>query len=166
MVAEGAGLTLRSLPPLLARLLLTAAALLLLYTGLAKVSDTAAFRSTIEAHGFLPAWSLATVAWALPLAEIALGVGGIGAIAFGRGAALACAAIAVLFVAFAAYAGAMIAAPPAEPVGCGCGLRAGPISDWRPLLVQNGGSTAAMAAAGLILLRVRRRPPPAPQGAA
>lgn len=147
----GAARTLRLALAPCARLGLLAAALLLLYTGMVKVSDIAAFARTLESHSLLPAWSVATFSIAVPSIEIILGAGVIAALAFSRGLAVAAIAQAALFLAFMIYAGVINLRPPPEPTGCGCGLRAGPIEDWTPLVIQNGLSAAALAMAGMAL---------------
>jgi hypothetical protein len=153
LTARGVG---RALVPA-GRLGLLAAALLLLYTGIVKASDSGSFAQTLGAQSLLPQRSLAALSIALPATEIILRAGAIVALAFARGQAIAAVAQAAPFLVFMTYAAAMDAKPPPEPTGCGCGLRTGPIKDWSPLVVQNGACAAMLGLAGYVL---RRRIPP------
>lgn len=144
-----------------------ASALLLMYTGFEKLQDVSSFREAVRSHGLIPDDVAAWVADFVPMSEVAIGILTLVSLAIGAGRWAAAWAQFLLFLAFMAYAGAMDFAPPQpEPTGCGCGLRAGPIEDWTPLVIQNGACAVLVGLAGVVAAQgtARRKGPSTEHG--
>ena len=101
-------------------LLVSAAATIFIYTGVAKLIDPAAFSKTIASHGLLPADLAPNIAWGVIALELAIGISALWLVLGERRIKPAAIATAILFGSFAWYAGAMVLFPPPAPASCGC----------------------------------------------
>lgn len=137
------------LPPLV----VAAAAIALVYTGSAKLLAPTAFAQTIASHGLIPEVLTPHVAWGVITLELAVGVGSLWLIAGKRLLQPAAISAALVFAAFAWYAGAMVLFPPPEPTSCGCAGASAEPADWRTLTGRN----TALAAALFITLPIAPR---------
>ena len=128
-------------------LLVVGAAVVLLYTGSAKLTAPSAFAETIEAQGLIPRDLTPHVAWGVIAAELAVGISALWLVLAERRVRHAAIGAGLLFAAFAWYAGATVLFPPPAPTGCGCaGSGASDIADWGAITWRNA------AAAGLLII--------------
>jgi hypothetical protein len=139
-----------------AQLLLVAAALLLLLTGLTKAFDPTEFEHALSSQRLLAKSIIPVVGLALPIIEIVVAGGALVALTCGaasRWPGIAALLVSFLFLAFMGYAAALTIMPPPEPSSCGCGIRTKPISDWSPLVAKNGVCSAVLGGVALVLSR-------------
>ncbi len=130
-------------------LLVAAAALVLLYTGSAKLLAPSAFVETINSHGLIPRDLTPHVAWGVIAMEIAVGISTLWLVLAEHRIKPAAIGAGLVFAAFAWYAAAMILFPPPAPTSCGCaGSGTTDIADWGAITWRNA------AAAGLLILAV------------
>lgn len=137
----------------IASLVIAASGLVLVWSALTKFIDLPAFQAALASHHVVPASAQPFIQLAVPIVEFLAGALGLASVAFASSRALASMLMAVFYVALLAYTLAVAWAPPPEPVSCGCGIRAGQVADWTPLVIQNAVATTVLAAAGLLLLR-------------
>jgi len=129
------------------KVILLAAAIMLLAFATNKAEDLAEFRATITAHGLLPASAAPVAATAAVSLEAGLAILALVALAYRR-PALACTILGAWFAVLALYCLGLVLDPPAKPVGCGCGFSSTPVASWLPLFVGNGGAAIGLACAG------------------
>ncbi len=125
-----------------------AAALVLLYTGSAKLLGPSAFARTIEAQGLIPRDLSPHVAWGVITMELSVGTSALWLVLAERRTRAAAIGAGLVFAAFAWYAGAMVLSPPPEPTGCGCaGSSPTDIADWGAITGRNSALAAALLVA-------------------
>lgn len=115
---------------------IAAAAIVLIFTGSAKLLAPTTFAQTIASHGLIPEALTPHVAWGVIAAELVVGVGSLWLLIGRRLTRRA---------AVAWYSGAMVVFPPPAPMSCGCAGSAEEPADWRSLTGRNS------AAAGLLV---------------
>jgi|GEM_PF-3306087 len=129
-------------------LLVAAAALVLLYTGSAKLLAPSAFAETINTHGLIPRDLTPHVAWGVIAMELAVGISTLWLVLAERRIKPAAIGAGLVFTAFAWYAGAMILFPPPAPTGCGCaGSGVTDIADWGAITWRNAATAALLLVA-------------------
>ncbi len=132
--------------------LLTAAALVLVTSGVGHLGGAEALRRALVVHGVLPGSLRRVVATALPVAEVALG-GLLLAATFGTTGAgpvpglVAGLGATGLFVLFAAYLALVLRAHPGGEVPCACGVGETSVG---PAALGRAAGLAALAAAGAL----------------
>lgn len=110
-----------------------------------KVSDLTWFSRVVTDQGVIaPAWAW-TVAAAVGVAEIGLGLWGLAAACSGRGHTGSLASLSLAFGVLAAYAAWLMLHPPTQGVACGCGMSREPVRDWSVLVIRNGVASAFLA---------------------
>lgn len=122
------------------RLVVFAAALWLMLSGVQKFLDLDAFRALLIEHAVLPAGIVPVSAWLVPAAELCLGVLAVWNLCTGESSArtrAACLGVAAMFALLALYATVLAVRPPAKPAGCGCGFSFRAIENWTPIAVRN-----------------------------
>lgn len=131
-----------------ARAVILGAALVLLYTGSAKLTGPRAFAETIASHALLPRDLAPQIAWGVIAMELAVGTGALWLVLAQGRLRAAAASLALAFTAFAWYAGALVVFPPPAPASCGCAGSASALpADWGAITARN-----TLAAAGLALV--------------
>lgn len=127
-------------------IVVAAAAIVLIYTGSAKLLAPSTFAQTIASHGLIPEVLTPHVAWGVIALELLVGVSSLWLLTGRRLTRHAAMGAAAVFAAFAWYAGAMVVFPPPAPTSCGCAGSAQEPANWRALTARNAG------AAGLLVI--------------
>lgn len=144
-----------------AGLLVASAALVLLYTGSAKLVAPSLFAQTIEAQGLIPRDLTPHVAWGVIAMELAVGVRALWLVLAERRVRPAAIGAGLVFAAFAWYAGAMVLFPPPEPTGCGCaGSGTADLADWGAITWRNSAVAGTLLVLTPVALRGLRAPSP------
>lgn len=144
-------------------LLVCAAGALLLYTGSSKLLGPSTFAETIASHGLIPKDLSPHIAWGVIAMELGVGASVLWLILAENRLRAAAIATAIVFAAFAWYAGAMTLFPPPEPTSCGCsGSAAAEPADWRQLTGRNACAAALLFLAAPIAGRSLRATPSQP----
>lgn len=125
-------------------------AALFMLTGFAKIADSQGFVTTVQTHGVLSTWTASLVAPAIAWIEVIVALGALWGAANGQGLRAWIGAAALLFGAFSVYAWFLVVAPPAKPVGCGCGFSKAPVEDWSWVAWRNTGGTVLLGLLALI----------------
>lgn len=103
---------------------------LLIYTGIVKSVDLAAFAAALNGHERVSKKLVPFVTYAVPAMEVLVGVGALFGIAAARRVSLSALAVAATFTALCGYLLLLWMDPPTRAVPCGCGLSSSSISDW------------------------------------
>lgn len=144
---------------LLVQCAIVAAASVLLYTGFAKWADPDAFAAVLAEHAVIPSAALGPATYAVPSAEILIGLLACLWAFSPATAARASGAVSLVFAAFAVYALMVLQNPPGQPTGCGCGFSSAPIEDWRPIVLRNASVASGFAVAAFgFATRVTQNP--------
>ena len=143
-------------------LFVIAAALVLLYTGSAKLLGPSAFAQTIEAHGLIPRDLSPHVAWGVIAMELSVGTSALWLVLAERRTRAAAIGAGLVFAAFAWYAGAMVLFPPPAPTGCGgAGSASTEAANWGAITGRNSALAAALLVFVPAAARWIRSPSPA-----
>lgn len=123
------------------------------FTGLSKALDVGWFGEVLRVHGVLPGWSVAAAAWAVPVAELGLGVmmaaGAVGGVRLGR------AVMPVGMLMMMAIGGYVLLVPGAEFEAAGCGCFGREVGEQARRLVAGmewGLKWVSVGVAGLLLV--------------
>ena len=136
---------------------LVCAGIALLVFGLMKVTSHSEFLSVIESHGLAGDGLAVAVSWAVPLAEIAVGLMVVWGVSTSQHAAsVSAVALTMLLAAMTLYAATLSANPPPAPVRCGCMPGSAPVESWWPVTLRNGLCTAVAGVTARILQGPRR----------
>ncbi len=131
---------------------LVCAGITLLLLGLMKVTSRSEFLSVVESHGLMRDGLAVAVSWAVPLAEVAVGLMVVWGVSTSRHAAgVSAVALTMLLAAMTLYAATLSANPPPAPVQCGCMPGSAPVESWWPVTLRNGVFTVAAAVAARTL---------------
>ena len=114
------------------------AAVWLLLSGLAKISDPSPWEQALHDQQLISGSLLGVVAAGVPWLEAILAVAVVWWLTNQR-LQIGLVVLALWFTCLAAYAVGLIVVPPPKPAGCGCGLSQSLHVDWRPLAFQNAG---------------------------
>ncbi len=126
-------------------LLVASAALVLLYTGSAKLMAPSSFAQTIEAQGLIPRDLTPHVSWGVIAMELSVGTSALWLVLAERRVRGASIGAGLVFGAFAWYAGAMVLFPPPAPTGCGCaGSASQDPAHWGTITGRNSAAAAML----------------------
>lgn len=126
---------------------LLAAVTWLLISGFAKLADISVFADAISRQGLLPHSIMPFATWAVPLAEVTVGIAALRwllADSSSRAAWWLCSAA---FACLGTYAGFLWLNPPAVPAPCGCAGSSTPVADWGDLAIRNVGVSLVLMGA-------------------
>lgn len=110
----------------------------LVYSGLEKLQDVRRFGIVLSSHEIMPSQLVETVAYVVPLAEVAAGAIAIGFLAQTREPRASLRLLAIVFTTFGVYATLLVAKPPSTPTTCGCSIRVG-FADWTSIAFADFG---------------------------
>lgn len=133
----------------LAGVVLIAAAMLVL--GLDKLAAPDDLASALREHGILPLFWQGVAKRSVPVAEIAVAIASISLVCTKSLRWLSPIPIALWFGILLAYSAAALALGASGSLGCGCGMRRGPIETWWPLVMQNAGTLAFIMGTAFVL---------------
>ncbi|GIK19670.1 MAG: hypothetical protein DYG93_08660 [Leptolyngbya sp. PLA2] len=98
----------------------------------------------------MPAEYVSFVAFAFPIAEVAIGLGVTGALVLGKSVRASATTPLAVYSVFFAYALWLTQYPPDQPAACGCGFSSAPVDRWGPIALRNGAATAVLVACALL----------------
>ncbi len=132
--------------------ILLAGAIYLLVSAFVKFADVPSFAEALLRQGLLSTASAPTVAWLVPMAEAGVAFIAIWRLLTVSGSRYPWLLCAVAYASLAAYAGALVLHPPAEPAPCGCLGGSAEPADWGNIAVKNTGAALALGLAPLLLI--------------
>jgi len=128
----------------------------LLISGFAKLADTSAFADALSRQALLPHSMIPFATWAVPLAELAVGIVALRWLLADSSSRTAWWLCSAAFACLGTYAGFLWLHPPAVPAPCGCAGSSVPVADWGDLAIRNVGVSVVLMVAAVF----RRVPRP------
>ena len=121
---------------------------LVVYAGVQKILDPAAFRTALTSHKLVGSQLLGPLVTGVPCAEVLVGAWAATLLANDNRCRRASLILACTFAVFALYATALVVAPPPKPTGCGCAIRHAPVQSWARPALENAAICGALLLCG------------------
>jgi len=134
-----------------AQVLVLLAAIYLMISGYAKLTDTPTFEAALIRHDLVPASFVPLLGLLFPLVEVIASSLAVWWITSPRRLSRAGLGLAVIFAILGVYSVLMWWRPASEPVPCGCGFTRAPIDNWHLPTGQNLGTALVLLGVGTMV---------------